>query len=315
MDMSFLSSMQPGACNTPDNMMVNGATLFGGGTGFGCMKTLILPQFAAGNGWSSQLTALMPTQPAMSGLVTGTNPGFFFQVSLGSGATATLPGNGGPVLISQAQNGCLGLFESNSQQAGRAGGDVTGSGRASHLDIAGLGRMGGCAGGADSPVEGLGQGPMQVQVIAPSASALSQATVQLTYFYQDGNTSWQATVDPVDFTSAKRTWTAPLYQGGDYVTAFSVVNVSAVEQTVTVTLRDSTGGGNVTMQTSALAPGCGCNSWQKSAAGGFYASTVASMFPGLGAKTGSIEFTGDSGNIVVLVLRWIKNSMGTVPVR
>ena len=35
--------------------------------------------------------------------------------------------------------------------------------------------------------------------------------------------SWQVTVNPVDVTSAKRTWTAPLYQGGDYVTAFTVV--------------------------------------------------------------------------------------------
>ena len=49
------------------------------------------------------------------------------------------------------------------------------------------------------------------------------------------------------------------------------------------------------------------------AAGGYYAATVPDLFPGIGTKTGSIEFTGNSGNIVVLVLRTIKNSLGSVP--
>jgi hypothetical protein len=152
-----------------------------------------------------------------------------------------------------------------------------------------------------------------LQVIAPNAAALSAATVLLSYYYQDATFSWQVTVNPVDVTSAKRTWTAPLYQGGDYVTAFTVVNVSNAAQTVNVTLRDGTGGGVVSKTTPVIAAGCGCNTWQQSAAGGYYAATVPDLFPGIGTKTGSIEFTGNSGNIVVLVLRTIKNSLGSVP--
>ena len=211
-----------------------------------------------------------------------------------------------------AQNGCLGLWSSNLRAAGKSGGSVIGSGRADHLDFNGLGLVGTCVGGADAQIAGLAQGPMQVQVIAPNASALSQATVLLSYYYQDANFNWQVTVNPADFTSAKRTWTAPLYQGADYVTAFSVVNVSNVAQTVNVTLRDGTGGGIVSRTTPLIAAGCGCNLWQQSAAGGYYAGTVPDLFPGIAAKTGSIKFTGNSGDIVVLVLRTVKNSLGSV---
>ena len=310
---SFLSATAPANCGTPDYAIVTAATLYGSGSGFGCLKTLILPQFAAGNGWNSQLNLMMPVQPNTAGLVNGTVPAFAFQWSLGSGATATLPGDNTPILIQGAQNGCLGLWSSNSRAAAKADGGVIGSGRADHLDFIGLGSIGACTGGADARIDGLGQGPMQVQMIAPNASALSQATVLLSYYYQDANFNWQVTVNPVDFTSAKRTWTAPLYQGGDYVTAFTVVNVSNVAQTVNVTLRDGTGGGIVSKTTPLIAAGCGCNVWQQSAAGGYYAGIVPNLFPGISAKTGSIEFTGNSGNIVVLVLRTIKNTLGSVP--
>lgn len=313
-DLSFLNVTSPANCGTPDNAVVSAATLFGGSNGFGCIKTLILPQFAVGNGWNSQVTVMMPTQPTTAGLVTGTQPGFAYFLSLANGATATLPG-GSPVSINSAQNGCLGLWSASAGGAGKSGGDVVGSGRADHSDLTGLATIGNCTGGSDQQIAGLGQGPMQVQVIAPNASALQQATVQLSYFYQDANFSWQVTVNPVDLSGAKRTWTAPLYQGGDYTTAFSIVNVSGAPQTVNVTLRDGTGGGLLTKTTPTIAAGCGCNQWQQSAAGGFYAGTVADLFPGVGTKTGSIQFDGNGGNIVVIVLRTIKNSLGSVPAK
>jgi hypothetical protein len=312
-DLSFLSLTAPTSCASADNAVVTAATLFGGSSGFGCIKTLILPQFAVGNGWNSQITFMMPTQAPTNGLVTGTQPGFAYSISLSNGATATLPGSS-PIPINTGQNGCLGLW-SGSGEAGKSGGDVIGSGRADHADLIGLATIGSCAGGADRQIAGLGQGPAQVQVIAPNALALSQATVQLAYFYEDANFSWQVTVNPVDVNAAKRTWTAPLYQGGDYATAFSIVNVSNTPQTVTVTLRDGTGGGLVTQTTPTIAAGCGCNQWQQSAAGGYYAGTVGDLFPGIGSKMGSIQFDGNGGNIVVLVLRTIKKSLGSVPAR
>ena len=74
-------------------------------------------------------------------------------------------------------------------------------------------------------------------------------------------------------------------------------------------------GGLLTKTTPSIAAGCGCNVWQQSAAGGFYAGTVADLFPGIGTRNGSIQFDGNGGNIVVLVLRTIKNSLGSVPAR
>jgi hypothetical protein len=160
----------------------------------------------------------------------------------------------------------------------------------------------------------LAQGPLQVQIVAPNATALSQATVQLSYFLVSGNISWQVTVDPVDITSAKPRWTAPLFQGNGYVTAFSVVNASNSDQTVTVALRDNSGNAIGSAKvTPSLAAGCGCDQFNQNATGGFYANTVPALFGDIGTKTGSIEFTGSSGNIIVLVLRSVNNSLGSVP--
>ena len=120
-NLSFLSLTSPANCGTSDNAVVSAATLFGGSNGFGCIKTLILPQFAVGNGWNSQVTVMMPTQPTTAGLVTGTQPGFAYFLSLGNGATATLPGNNSPVSINTAQNGCMGLWSAIASGAGRSG--------------------------------------------------------------------------------------------------------------------------------------------------------------------------------------------------
>jgi hypothetical protein len=50
----------------------------------------------------------------------------------------------------------------------------------------------------------------------------------------------------------------------------------------------------------------------QSSTGGFYAGTVTDLFGDIGMQTGSIEFTG-TGNILVIVLRTVGNSLGSVP--
>jgi hypothetical protein len=143
---------------------------------------------------------------------------------------------------------------------------------------------------------------------------LSQVGFQLTYFYQGPNYTWQVTVNPVDVLDAKPTWTAPLYEGGGlgYVTAFSVVNMSANPQSVTVTLTDTSG--NVVEYpyvTPMLAGGCACDSYGLSAAGGFFAQTVSNSYGNI-TQNGTIVFTANAP-IIVLVLRLIETSMGSVP--
>jgi hypothetical protein len=316
-DLSFLSTTAPGNCGSGDNAAVTAQILFGSGTGFGCIKTVIFPQFAVGSGWTSQATQLMPIQTPIPGLVTGTVPSFRAWVRTGSGATFTAP-NGSIIPFSSPEN-CFGLW---GTEIGGAFPAVQGfsfslpSGTANQGTLTSVARIGSCTGGADTQISGLAQGPVQFQIVAPNATALSQATVQLSYFLVSGNISWQVTVDPVDITGAKPRWTAPLFQGNGYVTAFTVVNASNSDQTVTVVLRDNSGNaigsGKVT---PSLAAGCGCDQFKQNAVGGFYANTVPGLFGDIGTKTGSIEFTGSTGNIIVLVLRSVNNSLGSVPAR
>ena len=319
-DFSFMSVSAPAKCGKDHPGVVTGQQLlqlFGStGTlsGYSCIKTLLFPQFAVGNGWTSQVTNLMPVQPPLAGLVSGTNPGYAVVLTAGSAATAN-PNNGATVLLNAGANGCLGFWDSLSATAFQLGYSVIDSGGATRGNLTGLGTLGKCAGGADTQVAGGAQGPLQVQVLAPSEAALNQSVNQLTYFYDGGTFTWQVTVNPIDISNAKTIWTAPLYQGGDYATAFSVVNASNTPQSVNIVLRDDNGNPIGTAKsTPMLAPGCGCSQLGQSAAGGFYAITVADLFGNIGTQTGSIEFTGSS-NIVVLVLRTIKTSLGSVPAK
>ena len=316
-NLSFLSTTSPSTCNTVDNAVVSAQTLFGAGAGFGCLKTVILLQSAIGAGWTSQAINFMPAQTATSGLVTGTLPSFRVWINTGSGATFTAPGSA-PGPFNTANNGCLGLW---SPELGAAIPLPQGfsfrqdSGTAGHASLTSVATVGTCAGGADTQIPGLAQGPVQYQIVAPNAKAVNQATIQLSYFLVSGTTSWQVTVDAIDFNAAKLRWTAPLFEGNGYVTAFSVVNASNLAQTVSVALRDDLGNSiGAPKVTPSLAPGCGCNQFGHNAVGGFYADTVSGLFGNIGNQTGSIEFTG-SGNILVLVLRVVNNSLGSVPAR
>ena len=317
-DLSFLSTTAPGNCGTADNAAVTAQMLFGAGSGFGCLKTLIFPQFAVGEGWTSQGIEFMPSQTPIPGLVTGTMPSFRVWVKTGNGATFTPAGSNFPALFNAAQGGCLGLWVTEDGAAlpmAQGFSFKVDPGTATHGTLTSAATVGGCLGGADTQIGGLAQGPIQFQIVAPNASALSQASVELSYFLVSGNISWQITVDPVDITSAKPRWTAPLFQGNGYVTAFSVVNASNTAQTVSIALRDDEGSSIGSPRiTPSLAPGCGCNSFNQNAVGGFYADTVTGLFGDIGTKTGSLEFTG-SGNILVLVLRSVNNSLGSVPAR
>jgi len=295
-DESFLSTAPPADCGTTDQTIVQ----LPGMPGYACLKTMIFPQFAAGNGWTTQISGLLPVQPLTGGLVEGTRAGFGVIIYPGDSATVS------------RQTSCLGLWTADpeiNEGIQELQGPVL-SGGAGHIDFTGLAA---CPQGSSSlsvQAPGLGEGPMQLQVMAPNAQALREATTQLTYYYEA--LSWQVTVTPIDVRSAKTRWTAPLFQGGDYVTAFSVVNASPVAQSVTIALRDGEGGNvGAPVQTPILAAGCGCNQLNQSAPGGYYARTVPDLFGNI-TQTGSIEFTA-SQPIVVLVLRVIKSSLGSVP--
>jgi hypothetical protein len=84
---------------------------------------------------------------------------------------------------------------------------------------------------------------------------------------------------------------------------------------VSIALHDQDGNPIGTPQlTPSLAPGCGCNTFGQNAVGGFYANTVTGLFGNVGTKTGNIEFTG-TGKIIVIVLRTVNNSLGSVPAK
>jgi len=321
-NLSFLSTTSPSTCNTTDNTIVTTQQLFGSGpTGFGCLKTLIIPQFAVGSGWTSQGTTFLPTQAGTTGLVNGTVPSFRSWFTTGSGAQVTLPGSSTAIPFNSASNGCLGGWDTEfgatfpfSPMSGVS--FRTDSGGANPGTFTSLATWGACTGGPDTQLAGgFAQGPMQIQIVAPNATTLSQASALLSYFFQNATSSWQVSVVPVDINSAKTKWTAPLFQGNGYVTAFTVVNASNASQSVHVVLRDTTGTNIGTVKgTPALAPGCGCNVFGQSAAGGFFADTVPDFFGDIGTQTGTIEFTG-TGNFIVLVLSVINNTLGSVPAR
>jgi len=321
---SAFSVNSPGTCGTGDNAIVTSQDVFGQAGGFACMRTYIFPQFAVGNGWTTQITGFLPTQPFTTGLANGSGfPSFILNITPGSGAKATL-GNNAPVPFSTANGGCVGFWVQGDQStlpySYQVLGDI-GSGQADQGDFPGLGAVKGCGSiTKDALLAGSAQGPLQMQIFAPNQMTINQATLQLSYFYQDQTFSWQVTVNPVDINGAKAKWTAPLYQGqndgNSYVTAFTVVNAAKVAQSATISLRNKDGNGVGTpFVTPMLAPGCGCDQLNQSAVGEFYAGTVPNLFPGIGDQIGSIEFLGNSGPILVLVLRTVNNSLGSVPAK
>jgi hypothetical protein len=198
-DMSWLSVSYPGNCNTTDNAIVTPQQVLGTGTGFGCLRTLIFPQFAAGIGWTPQITGFLPVQATTAGLVTGTVPGYVAEIRNGAGATKTNAGT--TALIDSSNGGCLGFWESITGQALKHADAGIDSGAAARVNYTGLAIRGKCSGGSDTQIPGLGQGPMQLQIIAPNATALAQATGQLSYIYDGGTFQWQVTVNPVDIST------------------------------------------------------------------------------------------------------------------
>ena len=124
----------------------------------------------------------------------------------------------------------------------------------------------------------------------------------------------------MDVLDAKAHWTAPFYQYGGNVTAFSVVNMAKVAQSVNVTIRDFSGSVIApTHSTPVLAAGCGCNTYVSntalSAAGGYSATMLADFFAGANVATiGTLEFTSPTNQpFIVLVLRVNGKNLSSVP--
>jgi len=290
---TYALSTSPSDCGTRDQAVVQWSAF----PGYSCMRTAIFPQFAIGNGWTTQITGFLPLQPPVSGIA----PSVLGQVFPGDFASVTrnIP--------------CAGIWESITGTASQTFSAQVPSGGAYTGNFTGLA---GCPSGSQNlsvQIPGLGQGPMQLQIFAPNAQALQNATAQMTQYYQDSTFSWQVTVNPIDVLDAKNSWTAPLYQGGNYTTAFSVVNMSPSPQAVTITLRDDNGNLVTSpLATPILAGGCGCNQDSVNAAGGFFAQTVPAFFSNIGVAQGTIQFTA-SQPIIVFILRVINNSLGSVP--
>lgn len=267
------------------------------------MATVVFPQFAVGNGWTTQVTGILPAQPNSGQLAFGAKASIAALVTPGDGAT-----------VSQFTP-CLGLWEGVNQIAANQFVGQAQSGGASVGTYTGLST---CQSGSTLltlPTNGLGQGPMQLQVFAPNAQALREGVAQLTYFYQGNGFTWQVTVNAINVLDAKTRWTAPLFQGGNLgnVTSFSVVNMSPVSQSATITLKNNFGNViGVPKLTPILTGGCGCNQYNQNAPGGFFASTVPDLFGNFTQDGGTIEFRANQP-IVVIVLRVIGGSLGSAP--
>ena len=298
-DASYRSILPPTTCGTRDELYVIWAE---SPFGYSCIRTFVFPQFAIGNGgWTTEVTGVLPVQPVSFGLVQGIRA---------SVAATVFPGDAASV---SRFTPCLGLWEGPNSLASHQFQGQALSGGASRGYYTSLST---CPPGSSvlsiPRNDVIGEGPMQVQVYGPNATAMNSGAPQLSYYFQNNTTNFQVTVNAIDVLDAKNKWTAALFQANGAITAFSVVNMSTFAQAATITLRDNLGNMIGTpRQTPILSAGCGCNYHERSAPGGFYARLVRDVFGDV-TQNGTIEFSAPSP-IIVLVLKVVNNSLGAVP--
>jgi hypothetical protein len=276
---------------------------------FACERYAVFPWFAAGGGWSTQVS--MFTAPVAA--VNGQPRGVQFQIGLGTGASVAAVYGG--------LAGSYGIF--NFVQPPIL------AGSSARLDILSAVACGssGCAQTGD-----LADGPLWVQMEAPDVQTLEAANLELVFLFADstGKYNSQMAVPPVFGDQASAAWMSsfsetPVDQKAAAInsndSSFAVTNLSLQAQSVSVSLYDQAG--NLIAQTSTPPLAAGTQNGAQVVPGGVYGIDFGSFF-GLtssaltsltGTIDGTVRFVSSAGlPIVPLVVRLAGNSISTFQV-
>jgi hypothetical protein len=283
---------------------------------FACERYAAFPWFAAGGGWSTQVSMFTaPVRP-----VNGQPRGVQFQIGLGPGASVAAVYGG--------LGGSYGTF--NFVQPPIL------AGSSARLDILSAVVCGaaGCAQTGD-----LADGPLWVQMDAPDVETLEAANLQLVFLFADstGKYNTQMAVPPVFNDEASAAWMSSFSETPVELKAtainsndssFAVTNLALQAQSVSVSLYDQTG--NLIAQRSTPLLTAGTQNGLQVIPGGvygidfgsFFGLTTAALTPAqaaLAALTGTIDgtvqFVSSAGlPIAPLVVRLAGNSISTFQV-
>lgn len=304
-----LPALLPAQFSTPTQPDCGNYTLatLADGT-FACERYAAFPWFAAGQGWSTQVS--MFTAPEA-----GQSRGVQFQIGLGPGASVKVVDGG--------LAGSRGIF-TFVQPPVLAGS----SARLDILSAAGCNSTG-CLVTTD-----LAYGPLWVQMDAPDVQTLEAGNLQLIFLFADstGKYNTQLAVPPIYNDQAAAAWMTSFSEtpvdrkagaANSNDCSFAVANLSAQPQYVTVSLYDQAGNLIVQKTTSVLA--AGVQNGAQVIPGGVYGNDFGSFF-GLtssvlasasltGTIDGTVQFASSAGlPIAPLVVRLAGNSISTFQV-
>ncbi len=259
---------------------------------FACERYAAFPWFAAGQGWSTQVSMFTAPEP-------GQVRGVQFQVGLGPGAS-----------VKAIYGGLAGTY-----------GNFTFvqppilAGNSAHLDIL----------SAAFAAPDLAYGPLWVQLDAPDVQTLESANLQLIFLFADstGKYNTQLAVPPIFNDQATAAWIASFSEtpidrkatdANSNDCSFAVANLSAQPQSVTVSLYDQSGNLIAQKATPVLAAGIPGGVYGTDF-GSFFGLTSSALTSPTGTIDGTVQFASSAGlPIAPLVIRLAGNSISTFEV-
>ncbi len=259
---------------------------------FACERYAAFPLFAAGQGWSTQVSMLTAPVP-------GQLRGVQFQIGLGSGAS-----------VKAVYGGLAGTYGNFTfvQPPVLAGSSA-------RLDIL-------------SPAfvtTDLAYGPLWVQMDAPDVQTLEAANLQLIFLFADstGKYNTQLAVPPVFNDQATSSWITSFSEtpidrkaasANSNDCSFAVANLSAQPQSVTVSLYNQSGILIAQKTTPVLTAGIPGGVYGNDF-GIFFGLTSSALTSPTGTIDGTVQFTSSAGlPIAPLVVRLAGNSVSTFQV-
>ena len=276
---------------------------------FACERYAVFPWFAAGGGWSTQVSMFTAPVAALNGQPRGVQ----FQIGLGPGAS-----------VAAVYGGLAGAYRTFNfvQPAILAG-------NSARLDILSAVVCGsaGCSQTGD-----LADGPLWIQLDAPDVETLEAANLQLIFLFagSTGRYNTQMAVAAVFNDQASAAWMSSFSETpADRKVAainsndcsFAVTNLSLQAQSVSVSLYDQAG--NLIAQKSTPILAAGTQNGAQVVPGGVYGIDFGSFF-GLtssvltsltGTIDGTVQFVSSAGlPIAPLVVRLAGNSISTFQV-
>lgn len=259
---------------------------------FACERYATFPWFAAGQGWSTQVSMLTAPVP-------GQQRGVQFQIGLGPGAS-----------VKAIYGGLAGTYGNFTfvQPPVLAGSSA-------RLDIL----------SAAFAATDLAYGPLWVQLDAPDVQTLEAANLQLIFLFADstGKYNTQLAVPPIFNDQATSAWIASFSETpidrkaaspNSNDCSFAVANLSPQPQSVTVSLYDQSGNLIARKTTPVLTAGIPGGVYGNDF-GTFFGLTSSALTSPTGTVDGTVQFTSSAGlPIAPLVVRLAGNSVSTFQV-